>query len=108
MTGAHHAPEPLLARRIPQLQPYLEAVDVHLVAVSQRRQGNRQGRTFFVTKNAPLVEVVFFGSNLFCVYRWSKLVLPTPARNEGRLFGNEKSNGPELPMMTILLSMPCS
>lgn len=36
--------------------------------------------TFFVTKNAPVVEVVFFGSNLPWVYLCSRLVLPTPAR----------------------------
>lgn len=34
--------------------------------------------SFFVTKRAPVVEVVFFGSNLFWVYRWRRLVLPTP------------------------------
>lgn len=34
--------------------------------------------TFFVTKNAPVVEVVFLGSNLFWVYRYNKLVFPTP------------------------------
>ena len=34
--------------------------------------------TFFVTKNAPVVDVVFLGSNLSWVYRCNKLVLPTP------------------------------
>lgn len=34
--------------------------------------------TFFVTKNAPVVDVVFLGSNLFWVYRCNRLVLPTP------------------------------
>lgn len=35
--------------------------------------------TFFVTKKAPVVEVVFLGSNLFWVYLCNRLVLPTPA-----------------------------
>ena len=34
--------------------------------------------TFFVTKNAPVVEVVFLGSNLFWVYLRKRLVFPTP------------------------------
>jgi hypothetical protein len=33
---------------------------------------------FFVTKNAPVVDVVLLGSNLSWVYRCSRLVLPTP------------------------------
>lgn len=41
-----------------------------------------------MTKNAPVVEVVFLGSNLFWVYRCNRLVLPTPV----------------LPMITIFAS----
>jgi hypothetical protein len=37
---------------------------------------------FLVTKKAPVVEVVFLGSNLFCVYRCSKLVFPTPGQTK--------------------------
>ena len=53
--------------------------------------------TFFVTKKAPVVDVVFLGSNLSWVYRCNKLVFPTPEGKEGgtrvRRSGQERSAG---------------
>lgn len=39
-----------------------------------------------MTKNAPVVDVVFLGSNLSWVYRCNKLVFPTPEK-EGKSAG---------------------
>lgn len=49
-------------------------------AVSQSCKRTRIPLTyiFFEINSAPVVEVVFFGSNLFWVYRYNRLVLPTP------------------------------
>ena len=47
--------------------------------------------TFFVTKNAPVVDVVFLGSNFAWVYRCNKLVFPTPDEKERR--GNASEAG---------------
>lgn len=56
-------------------------------AVSQSCKRTRMPFTYiFLDMNsAPVVEWVFLGSNLFCVYRYSRLVLPTPAGTEGRV-----------------------
>ena len=76
--------------------------------------------TFLVTKNAPVVEVVFLGSNLFWVYRYNRLVLPTPggetrcqcpaARMRDGADGQrgDTKDGPVLPITTILASTPWS
>lgn len=36
-----------------------------------------------------MVDVTFLGSNLFCVYRWSRLVFPTPSGEIGVRIGVE-------------------
>ena len=75
--------------------------------------------TFFVTKNAPVVDVVFLGSNLPWVYLCRRLVLPTPAQRvssgeaaqrKGTALPEMKRgmDGPVLPMMTIFASTPWS
>ena len=46
--------------------------------------------TFFVTKKAPVVEVVFFGSNLFWVYLCNRLVLPTPRKRKEETERNDQ------------------
>lgn len=43
--------------------------------------------TFFVTKDAPVEEIVLFESNLPWIYRCNKLVFPTP---EGEKRGEER------------------
>ena len=83
-------------------------------AVSQscRRTLRPSTYTFLVTKKAPVVDVTFLGSNLFCVYRWSRLVFPTPMWGyRGEILGGHgecEEDEPVLPMTTILASMPCS
>ena len=59
-------------------------------AVSQSCRRTRIPFTyiFLEMNSAPVVEVVFLGSNLFWVYRYNRLVLPTPSKERARLTPN--------------------
>ena len=52
-----------------RVQTMLRKCSCPAVSHSWRRTLSPSTDTFLVTKKAPVVEVVFLGSNLFCVYR---------------------------------------